>query len=312
MKKKLLSGCIATLLISSLCMSCGVKTEKNSSASAVTSTKENKMEESNIMETKTDVAQKEGKYKVKSETIEIKNGENTIVGDIYMPDSDGKFPAIVMGHGYNGSGKDFKREAFYYASNGYIALSIDFCGGSVNSRSTGKTTDMTVFTEKSDALAAFSYVKSLDNVDPDHIYMFGGSQGGFVASLATEELMDQVKGLILYFPAFCIPDNWKNTYPELSDIPDENDFWGMKLGRNFFESIHDFDVFDNIGKYEGNVLIFHGDKDNLVPIDYSKKAVSIYPHAKLIIMPNEGHGFTPLGVKRAMCQILDFMDENKN
>lgn len=245
------------------------------------------------------------------EDLYIKNGENNIYGKIYRPEGEGKFPAIILSHGYNGTGNDFINECTYFAQNGYIAYAYDFCGGSGRSKSTGNSTDMTIFTEKSDLLAVFDYIYALEDVDPSRVYLFGGSQGGLVTTLAAEERADKVKAMALYFPALCIPDNWRNTFPDVTKIPEVYDFWGLKLGKKFFTDMHDFKVFDTIGNYDKNVLIIHGDKDPIVPLSYSERAVKTYQHAELIVLPGEAHGFTPAGGKTAREKVLHFLEENK-
>ncbi|MCR4922708.1 MAG: prolyl oligopeptidase family serine peptidase [Lachnospiraceae bacterium] len=249
-------------------------------------------------------------HKVKSEVIKIANGENTIYGTLYSPETDSKTPLIIMCHGYNGSGDDFRLEAESYAANGISAYTMDFCGGSANSRSSGETVDMTIFTEKSDLLSAFEYFKNDDMIDKNNIFLFGGSQGGLVTTLATEELGDQVCAMALYFPALCIADDWRKTFPDTAMIPESEDFWGMKLGKEFFTSIHDFNVFDEIGSYPNNVLILHGDKDEIVPLSYSEKASKLYKNARLIVLENEGHGFKPEAAVKAGEEVLKFMKAN--
>lgn len=249
-------------------------------------------------------------YNVIEKVVKIPNGENTIYGTLYSPETDSKTPLVIMCHGYNGVGDDFKLEAQTYASNGIAAYTMDFCGGSTKSKSTGNTVDMTIFTEKSDQLAAFNYFNDNDSIDSNNIFLFGGSQGGLVTSLSTEELGDKVAGMALYYPALCIADNWRDNFPDESKIPESELFWDMRLGKNFFMSIRDFHVFDEIGNYPNNVLIIHGDSDEIVPVSYSEKAVKQYANAKLIVLEKEGHGFTPEGGKLACDYILNFIKEN--
>ncbi len=175
---------------------------------------------------------------------------------------------------------------------------------------TGKTTDMTIFTEKSDILAIFDYFQTMENVDTEQIFLFGGSQGGLVTALAAEERAEKVKGMILYFPAFSIPDDWRKNYPDIEKIPETVDFWGLKLGRNFFTDIHDFYTFDNIGSYDKDVLILHGDRDEIVPLSYSVEAQKKYPHAELITMNGEGHGFSPTGANMAKEKVLEYLQKH--
>ena len=245
------------------------------------------------------------------EELIIKNGEKEIYGKLYCPEGDSKFPAVILSHGYNGAHSDFKRECEFFAKNGYIAYAYDFCGGSTRSKSSGKSTDMTIFTEKEDLLAVFDYISAMPETDTSRVYLFGASQGGLVTTLATEERTDKVKGVILYFPALNIPDDWRRNYASVDDIPNTNDFWGLKLGKNFFVSMHEFDTFENIGKFQNNVLIIHGDKDNIVPLSYSEKSITVYPNAALIVLPGEGHGYSAAGGQTAMEKALEFMQTDK-
>ncbi|MCR5213543.1 MAG: alpha/beta fold hydrolase [Eubacterium sp.] len=249
-------------------------------------------------------------YTVNKEVVEIESGENTLHGTLYRPETDAKTPLIIMCHGYNGVGDDFRDEGKLFAANGIATYTLDFCGGSNRSKSSGNTKDMTIFTEKNDLLNAYNYFKTQDYIDDQNIFLFGGSQGGLVTSLATEELGQEVAGMALYFPALCIADNWRETFPDTEKIPDSMDFWGMELGKEFFLSIHDFYVFDQIGSYPNNVLIIHGDKDAIVPLSYSEKAVEKYANADLIVMEGEGHGFQSEAAKTAREAVLSFIKEN--
>ncbi len=225
----------------------------------------------------------------------------------YMPNDEQKHSTIIMSHGYNGCHVDFTNECMFFARNGFVAYALDFCGGSTRSKSTGKSTDMTIFTEKEDLLAVFDYVSKLENVDNDNIYLFGGSQGGLVTTLATEEIADKVKGIALYYPALNIPDDWRNNYKTEEEIPEVSDFWGLQLGKGFFTSIRDFYTFDNIGKFSKKVLIIQGDKDTIVQVSVAERAANHYCNAELVILPGEGHGFTPAAGTIAMEKVLQFM-----
>ena len=246
---------------------------------------------------------------IKVTEIKVADGTSSVYGKLYTPEKEGVYPAIIMCHGYNGTNTDFVNECRYFAQNGYVACAIDFCGGSTRSKSSGKTTDMTIFTEKSNLLAVFNHIKSLGNVDKERIFLHGGSQGGLVAALAAEEIADEVKGLILYFPAFNIPDNWRNNYPNVNKIPATVNFWGLTLGKVFFTSMHDFYPFDNIGKFTKNVLILHGKKDAIVPSSVVEKAKATYQNCNLITYAKEGHGFTPSAAVKARNETFNFMQK---
>ena len=243
----------------------------------------------------------------KTELI-IKNGANDIYGMLYKPVIEGSFPVVIMGHGYNSSFMEWQWECQYFAERGIAAYAYDFCGGSTQSKSTGKTTDMTIYSEKSDVLAVFHEFSEMENIEK--IYLMGRSQGGFATALAAEELGENAAAMILYFPALCIPDDWRSNYPEGSEIPESLIFWDMELGKDFIETAREMDVFQEIGNYSNPVLIFHGTDDAVVPVSYSEQASEKYPNVTLVKMKGEGHGFSPETAEKAMEQAFLFMCEN--
>ncbi|MCR4616909.1 MAG: alpha/beta fold hydrolase [Lachnospiraceae bacterium] len=249
-------------------------------------------------------------YEVKTIEHIVSYDGKDVYGQLYYPDEEGVYGAVILSHGYNGVNTDFVNECKELAKNGYVAYAYDFCGGSMRSKSSLKTTEMTVFTEKADLLAVFDDISNLPMVDSSKVFLFGGSQGGFVSTLATEELQDKVKALVLYYPALNIPDDWRNNFKTEEEIPEEIDFWGMKLGKEFFTSIRDFYTFDNIGTYKGNVIIIYGDKDPIVPSGAMDKAVEAYENIELVVLPGEGHGFSPEGGKTAIEKAIEFIIAN--
>lgn len=234
------------------------------------------------------------KYEVQVQEHTIQDGSDSIYGKLYAPKQEGTWPVVILSHGYNQNHGLFEADCRLFAENGYMAYAYDFCGGSTVSKSSGKSTDMTIFTEKKNLLSVFQEIKNMENVDTEQIFLLGDSMGGLVTTLAAEELSEQVKGLILYFPAMCVADDWRKTYPTIEDIPETTDFSGMKLGRNFFTSIHEFDPYEVIGSYPNPVLIIWGDQDNIVSRDYVVRAQQKYEKAKeLIVVPGVGHDLSP-------------------
>lgn len=229
-----------------------------------------------------------------------------ICGVVYRPADGMKHPAVIMSHGYNGSSTDFEEDGKFYAEHGIVACAYDFRGGSVRSKSSGKSTEMSLYTEKEDLLRVYLAVGSLEYVDRTKIFLLGASQGGMVTALAAEELGEQVPGIVLYFPAFCIADDWRKKFPSEKAIPETVDFWGMKLGRIYFSSIRGLQIFETIGSYPGNVLILHGDRDPVIPMDYMIEAQKTYAHGELVVLPGEGHGFSPEGAGTSRERVLSF------
>jgi dipeptidyl aminopeptidase/acylaminoacyl peptidase len=243
--------------------------------------------------------------------VSIVHHDRRIYGVFYMPEEMKKAPPIVIFcHGFNGNYTNFSTENEYLASKGIASFSFDFCGGSVNTKSDLRTTEMTIFTEVDDLCAVIDYIKDLDRIDQNNIFLFGGSQGGLIAALTAEEYMEEVKGVILLFPAFCIPDDWNHRYPTLDSIPAMTEIWEVPLGRGFVEAVHGYDVFSHIGKYNKKVMMFHGIEDEIVPVEYSEKAVGLYQEAELAVFPGEGHGFSEQGNHRVIEMTYEFVKVN--
>lgn len=246
------------------------------------------------------------KGKMKKQDITINHHNRNISGRAYLPDKD-KYPLVIFSHGFNGAGDDFKMQAEVLAENGIAAFTYDFCGGSLGSKSDMKTHEMTIFTEKEDLLSVLDTVKTWEHVDNNNIFLFGGSMGGLVSALAAEERAEEIKGMILLFPALCVADNWNERFPNVEDIPQTVDLWGVPLGKHFFETLHGFDVLESIGKFSGNVLIMHGDKDDIVPVEYSERAKEIYQNSRLEVFPGEGHGFSAMGNDTVTKMLTEFI-----
>ena len=75
-------------------------------------------------------------------------------------------------------------------------------------QSDGKTTDMSVLTEVSDLCTVIEYAKGLEYTDSTNILLMGCSQGGFVSALTAAKLRDEIRKLVLFYPAFCIANIW--------------------------------------------------------------------------------------------------------
>ncbi len=229
----------------------------------------------------------------------------------FFPESAERVPAVLFSHGFNGSGDDFAGEAAFLAENGIAAVTFDFCGGSARSRSGGDTREMTVATEKDDLLAVFAALRADGRADEKNLFLFGGSQGGLVSALAAEELRERVRGLILLYPAFCIPDDWRKAFPREEDIPDSYPLWGMTLGRAYFAFARSLHIERALGGYAGPVLLLHGEEDTVVPAEYAKRAASLYANARFLPFAGEGHGFSADGMRAVRRLLFGFLAEHR-
>lgn len=236
-------------------------------------------------------------YRVEIHSIAA--GDNRIFASLYLPECAQTVPAVALSHGYNGKGADFEKEAAYFASRGIAACTFDFCGGSAKK--------MSVLTEKENLKAVVEFLKARPEINEKCLFLLGASQGGFVSLLTAEELKEEIRALVLYFPALCIPDDWRREYPEFNLIPESREHWGMELGRCYFETAVQLDAYKPLREIKQKILLFHGDQDEIVPISYAEKAAQIGAEVKLEVLPGEGHGFTEKTSVYVMEKVLDFM-----
>ncbi len=238
----------------------------------------------------------------------IDNGKRRIYGELFTPrqsKDSSKQPIAIIAHGFNGS-FDYGRNYFSaMGTMGYQCYTFDFPCGSVRSRSDNNTLGMSILDEVSDLKAIVNHFHRQGH---RHIVLIGESQGGLVAALTAAELTDEVAQLVLVYPALCIPDNWRERYPRVEDIKDVTELWGVKMGRRFFEEIHDMHPLDIIGKYRGSVLIVQGDADRVVSMEDSRRAQQLYsPGTRLHIIAGAGHGFKPQEFEQEVEQLKAFL-----
>lgn len=219
--------------------------------------------------------------------LTLNRGDMKIYGVLYLSTAKkDKMPAVILSHSAQLTHKSMDSYCIEFASRGYVAYAFDFCGGSAKSKSSGKVDEMTIFTEVEDLKAVIDGILSLDYVDADNLYLFGSSQGGLVSSITASDEPELIKGLILLYPAFNIPDEVKRfSNSGLSGLGI------IAYGQAFLDTIKDYDVYSKICVYTGRVLILHGSKDSMVDIKYSEKAIEVYQNADLVVVKGANHGF---------------------
>lgn len=247
-------------------------------------------------------------YKYNITEIWCENSGQKIYGVAYMPEVDGKVPLVIYAHELchtHEAGSGYAREL---ASYGIAVYTFDFRGGSYDSKSDGKTTEMSVMTGVSDLEAVIADAKIWDFVDTDKIYLLGGSQGGMSAAVMAERHPEVVAGLMLLYPAFVIPDVVHDQFHSLKNVPEQFDWMGwIMVGKNYASDVWDYDPYRQMKNYPGPVLILHGDRDMLVDISYSQKAAEHYPNVSLHMIEGAGHIFSGPSFQLAVEFILNFL-----
>ncbi len=238
----------------------------------------------------------------------IEHEGDRIYGIASTPQVERKKVAIVC-HGFNGT-HHFGRDYFETLNElGYLVYTFDFPNGSVHGRSGNDTRKMSIYGEMEAVKSIVRHFRQRPDVDPGHIVLIGESQGGLVSALTAAELGEEIRKLILIYPALCIPDNWNSRYPKVKDIPEVTKLWNVPLGRDFFLELRKMNVYKTITKYKGPVQIVHGSKDPIVPLSYSERAMKEYKDAHLGVIPGAGHGFKPEERRVSNLFVREFLEE---
>lgn len=300
----LLSLCLILCLVTAGCAS--VETGLGSTSAEMTNTADDQT--SGAEET-----QREAEYAYHTQEIWCENNGNRIYGIAYIPDTvEEKKPLVIFSHELGNSHTTGIPYAERLAEAGYAAYTFGFCGGTVGgNRSDGNTVGMSIMTEVSDLETVLNTAATWDFVDPERIVLLGGSQGGAVTALAGCRNQDKIAGMMLMYPALSAVDDVHSQFTSLDDVPEEYGMFGgwVRVGRNYAADIWDLDFYEELARYEGDVLLLHGDRDSTVNISYSERAAEVIPHCEYHVIKNGGHEFFNSQFEEAITYILSYMEQ---
>ena len=106
---------------------------------------------------------------------------------------------------------------------------------------------------------------------------------------------DRFKAIIPLSPAWMIPEYARageilGTKVDPVNIPDDFLQDGENLlSGNYIRTAQTIHVEDEIARYDGPVLVIHGDQDESVPYEYGVKAAELYRNAELVTVRDEDH-----------------------
>ena len=233
-----------------------------------------------------------------------------IFARLYVPEGKGPFPTVILAHGFGMELSECEPCAMAFAGNGIAACCFDFIGGGKDSRSGGRTEEMSVLTEAADMNAVLDGIRELPETDSGNIFLMGLSQGAFVATYTAADRPEDVRGLIAVYPAYVLQDDARKRTPDPDAIPETIEVMGVRIGRIYSLDAMSFDIYEKMPAFERNVLIIHGTADPIAPISYSERAVQVFPHAELLRVEGAGHAMREIGEEKAAACAVRFVQEN--
>lgn len=206
----------------------------------------------------------------------------------------GKLPVVVLCHGFMGSkeGPLWDNIIRQLNDKGIGAVRFDFNG---HGASEGKFVDMTVPNEIADAKAVIEWTKRQPFTSK--IALVGHSQGGVVAAMTAGELgYPAIDALVLMAPAAVLRDdalrgNVMGAMFDPWNAPESVNIFGRQLGRAYIEAARTLPIYPTAARYTGPTLIIHGMADRVVPYTYGERFAEVMPHASVVTLPGEDHGF---------------------
>lgn len=232
-----------------------------------------------------------------SEVAWCANGDESIFGKFYYPldfNAEKQYPVIIMSHGVSVTHSVFEKGKWvdFATENGCVAYAFDFCGSSERALSSMDMDDMTIDTEISDLNAVIDFVKSQAFVNSDYIFLMGQSFGGFISAITAPGRDSDIRALFLLYPAICAVDMVHEMFPSVKEIPKEGgELFGVKHPKAYFKAIYNLDLEGTMKRFNGDVLIIHGEQDPTVPLSYSEYAVeNIYEEGQAELLTITGKG----------------------
>lgn len=187
---------------------------------------------------------------------------------------EGGWPVIIVNHGYipptqYSTTSSYINTFNYFASQGFIVLKPDYRG---HDNSEGQPDPILGRLQYAvDVLNLIDDVKSINEANPNKIYLYGHSMGGDV-SLMVAEASSQIKALVLWAPAVTtFPENI--TYFIRYHSPKATDF--KKLEETLAQLISQygkdqFSSFSNTSKLNIPIILHHGTADESVPFSWGE------------------------------------------
>ena len=203
-----------------------------------------------------------------------------------------KCPLVIVIHGFTGHSEERHITAVSRTMNemGYATLRVDMYG---HGKSDGEFREHNLFKWMNNAMTVIDHARGLPFVTD--LYLCGHSQGGLTVMLAAGLKPEFIRGIIPMSPAVMIPEmaragNFLGLQFDPDRIPEElmTDI-GLPLSGNYLRAARMIHVEDAISRFQGPVLLIHGDADEVVPYHYSQETAKAYHNAALVTIPGDNH-----------------------
>jgi len=240
---------------------------------------------------------------------------NSLCGVLSNPTSDKSKPIIILCHGFTTSKNSISYINLENILNGseISTFRFDFFG---HGESEGKFENITISEAVDDILNAIKFLKSKNY---SKIGLVGSSFGGMASLLAASKtgglFVLALKSPVSDYLGKLVAEEIRypiKTWKEKGFIcHDNSDGKKFRLNFSFFEDAEKVSRYKAAKKIKIPTLIVHGDKDESVPIEQSKKTASLIENCRLEIIKGCDHQYSkPKDFKKMLDLISKFIIEN--
>ncbi len=244
-------------------------------------------------------------------SFENRNG-HTLRGFATVPDGEGKFPCVLLLHGFTGNAYGHKglntRIARNLAGAGIACVRFDFYG---NGESDGEFEDFTFTGLYEDTEDMFAWMSKQNFADPEQLYLSGQSMGGYVAASCAPKI--NPKGLLLLCPGAGM---WFGCGQRADAVTEMGENWvdmeGLKymMAFNYDMASHP-NPFEEAKGYEGPTFIARASDDQLVDERTLQTYAACYHEPVTMTTDGGGHNFASVPVRQALTKaMIDFIKKN--
>ncbi|MFH1456235.1 MAG: alpha/beta fold hydrolase [archaeon] len=212
--------------------------------------------------------------------IIFKNDKDKIYGQLWLPLDSEDVPAILFFPAAGGTKENEKYLAEKMVAEGYAFFAIDQRGiGETSGKINSIDADLDLMDAGEepighkmiyDGLLAFDVLRNHKNIDKNKIVVAGSSMGGRTAMIIGA-LDDRVKGVLIFSSA------------------------GLNMPSNliFSHYFYTIDPDNYVNKITSELVMFHSEKDSVIPYSYAEKTFGLANEPKqLIKMPEPcDHGY---------------------
>lgn len=195
------------------------------------------------------------------------------MGDFSLPYEGA--PCIVMSHGFESTkdGPKWRALSAQFYDAGFASLRFSYSGcGEGEEKSEGVFENTTLTGRISDYRAAIDFLEQ-KGIDLARLGVIGSSFGGMIALAAKDE---RIKTIVILATPHSFPQPSQEEFRRIKQTGYFELESGKRLRTGFYDDLRQYDILSEVEKTHCPLLIIHGSRDEIVPLE---NAYELYSHA---------------------------------